>query len=271
MPAAAAPGNAFNTVNVTGNLVVQGPVLVDIEDTGFNQSDPLNFIAGGHIGGNAHRYTQCAKYNDLFDCFRQSGTMRLMALAATIESDGSVLIGGDAIVKVSADQNISALGSALFWIANGNFMGFGGGTIGGDAQVNVGAVDISTGDLFAEIFNYGGASIGGSASINFNLTGDLTTHGNALFRILTLGGGNIGGNGAINVSAANITANSLLAEINNSNAGMIGGAANVAVNIDNNVTAPSGFTLQILNGNSGHIVSGADVLYSAGGMLRPPI
>ena len=133
-----------------------------------------------------------------------------------------VAIGSDAIVNVSADQNISALGSALFWIANGNFMGFGGGTIGGDAQVNVGAVDISTGDLFAEIFNYGGASIGGSASLTFNLTGDLASQGDANFQILNPPP-------PINVSAANITANSLLAEINNSNGGMIGGVANVAV------------------------------------------
>ena len=33
----------------------------------------------------------------------------------------------------------------------------------------------------------------------------------------------------------------------------------------NDVTAPGGVTLQILNGNSGHIVTGADVLYSVGG------
>jgi hypothetical protein len=89
-----------------------------------------------------------------------------MALEASIYSNGSGTIGGNAIVNVRASQNISAPGTVFFTVANGNYQGFGGGTIGGDAQVNVTAGSLSTGALFDDIYNYGGASIGGGAAIN---------------------------------------------------------------------------------------------------------
>ena len=54
-----------------------------------------------------------------------------MAIEASIYPNASGTVGGDAIVDVSASQNISAPGSVLFWIANGNYLDLGGGTIGG--------------------------------------------------------------------------------------------------------------------------------------------
>ena len=66
-------------------------------------------------------------------------------------------------MNVLASQDISALGSALFWVANGNYLELGPGIIGGNAEVNVSASNISTGDFFDQILNYGGASIGGHA------------------------------------------------------------------------------------------------------------
>src|SRR5205807_1842600 len=95
-------------------------------------------------------------------------------------------------------------GTSFFTVANGNYMGFGGGTIGGDAKINVDAANFSTGALIDDIYNYGGASIGGNADISFNLTGDLTTQRNADFRIFN-GGGTIGGNAMINATAASIS------------------------------------------------------------------
>ena len=46
-----------------------------------------------------------------------------MAIEASIYPNASGTVGGDAIVNVSASQNISAPGSVLFWIANGNYHG----------------------------------------------------------------------------------------------------------------------------------------------------
>src|SRR5262249_45293530 len=120
----------------------------------------------------------------------------------------------------------------------------------------------------------------GSANINFNLTGDLTTTGDASFGISnsnvgggggTIGsdavinvtannvstgtlnaaidnsGGTIGGSATINLTAASISANSLLAQIDNSNGGSIGSGANVTFNVGGDLTTQSDATFQILN------------------------
>jgi hypothetical protein len=237
-------GSASNLVNATGNLVVQGPIAVQIEDTGFIQIDPIIFIAGGHIGGNA-TVTLSAQNITTFSTASGIPGIDTMALEASIYSNGSGTIGGDAIVNVLASQNISAPGTVFFTVANGNYMGFGGGTIGGDAQLNISAVNFMAGTLFADIYNYDGASIGGNANINLSLTGDLTTQGDALFRILNFGGGNIVGDAAINVNAANITANSLVADIDNSGGGTIGGSATIYMNVSGNATVTNDATVAI--------------------------
>src|SRR5207253_4667258 len=163
-------GNAANTVTVTGDLIVQGPVLVEIPDTGFTQINPINFIAGGHIGGDA-TVTLSAQNITTFSTATGIPGTDVMALEASIYTNGQGTIGGNAIVDVLASQNISAPGTSFFTVANGNYMGFGGGTIGGDAEINVSAANFSTGALFDDIYNYGGASIGGNADISLNLTG----------------------------------------------------------------------------------------------------
>jgi hypothetical protein len=168
-----------------------------------------------------------------------------MALEASIYPNGSGTIGGNATVNVLASQNITAPGTTFFTVANGNFMGTGGGTIGGNAELNISAVNLTTGALFADIYNYGGAQIGGNANINLNLTGDLTTQGDAEFFIDNDGGGTIGGNAAINVSAANITANSLVAQIDNSNGGTIGGEATINMNVSGNASVTNDASVAI--------------------------
>jgi hypothetical protein len=202
-------GNASNTVNVAGNLVVQGPILAVIDDQGFNQINPINFIAGGHIGGDA---TVTLSAQNITTSSTASGIpgQDIMALEASIYPNGSGTIGGSAIVNVLASQNITAPGTTFFTVANGNFMGTGGGTIGGDATLNISAVNLTTGTLFADIYNYGGAHIGGSANINFNLSGNLTTQSDANFLIDNSNGGSIGasteGGATINMNVSGSTA-----------------------------------------------------------------
>ena len=89
-----------------------------------------------------------------------------MALEASIYPNGSGVVGGNAMVNVFAQQNITAPGTSFFTVANGNFMNTGGGTIGGDAVINVSAVNFNTGTLFDDIYNYLGARIGNNASIS---------------------------------------------------------------------------------------------------------
>src|SRR4030095_13526066 len=56
-------GSASNLVNATGDLVVQGPIVAQIEDTGFIQINPIIFIAGGHIGGGGGGAPGARKHN----------------------------------------------------------------------------------------------------------------------------------------------------------------------------------------------------------------
>ena len=121
-----------------------------------------------------------------------------MALEASIYPNASGTVGGDALVNVAASQDISAAGSALFWVANGNYQNLGPGMIGGNAEVNVSASNISTGDFFEQILNYGGASIGGHASID--LTANTLTVGGNLDSRIDNTGGTIGGNAAISMN-----------------------------------------------------------------------
>src|SRR5881275_78741 len=93
-----------------------------------------------------------------------------MALEASIYTNVSGTISGDAAVDVIASQNISSPGTALFWVANGNYQNLGPGRIGGNAFVNLSGANISTGDLFHQILSYGGALIGGDASLSLNAT-----------------------------------------------------------------------------------------------------
>ena len=90
------------------------------------------------------------------------------------------------------------------------------------------AANISTvGTLNAEI-NNGGGTIGGSANINFNLTGDLTTGGDAAFQIDNSSGGTIGSDATMNVTANNISTGGNLGFTIANLRWHIGGSANLA-------------------------------------------
>ena len=93
-----------------------------------------------------------------------------MALEASIYSNVAGTVGGDALVNVQAAQDITAAGKTLFWVANGNYQNLGPGTITGDAEVDVSATNISTGDLLMQILNYGGSTIGSFAEVDVNAT-----------------------------------------------------------------------------------------------------
>jgi hypothetical protein len=172
----------------------------------------------------------------------------------------SSLIDGDATLSLAADSAV--IGGTFFPLIHNR-----GSTIGGNALMNINITD----DLMVQglaniwLINATGGTTNGSATVQIEAA-NISTGGDFSLLLDNSGGGSIGGDATINVNANSIsTGGALDATIDNSNGGMIGGAANVAVNIDNNVTAPVGVTLQILNGNSGHIVTGADVLYSVGG------
>jgi FecR-like protein len=253
-------GNAINQVSVTGDLIVQGPIFADVEATGFNQINPINFIAGGHIGGEAN-VTLAAQ--NIITSSTATGIPGIdtMALQAAIFTNGQGTVGGNAIVNVIAPQNISAPGTVFFAVGNGNYQGFGPGTIGGDAQVNVTAGSLSTGALFDDIYNYGGGSIGRDAIISLNLSNNFTATGNAEFLILSFGG-NITRNASINVTAGDFSAPSLTGAIDNSSGGLIGGNALINFGLSGNLNIAGDASFQI-NDNAGTIGGDAVIDVSA--------
>ena len=232
--------DAINTVTTNGDLTAQQGILVTIEDTIFGSTG--NFT-GGHIGGNA---IVTLDAQNITTPSINSGTpgTDLMAIEASIYPNASGTVGGDAIVDVSASQNISAPGSVLFWIANGNYLDLGGGAIGGDARVNVSAAGLSTGDLFAQILNYGGASIGGDAAIN--ITADTLSVGGNLDSRIDNSGGTIVGEAAINmnVSSTAAVANDATFQILGSD-----GAASAAINFNGGSYGAAGTFLAYIDGN----------------------
>jgi hypothetical protein len=233
-------GDALNYLE-THNLTAQDGILFDIADTIFGST--ANFT-GGRIVGNASVSVNTQNITTPSTNSGVPGT-DVMAIEASIYSNASGIVGGDAIVDVRASENISAPGSVLFWIANGNYLDLGGGTIGGDAQVNVSAASLSSGDLFIQILNYGGASIGGNAAID--LTANTLSVGGSLdSRIDNSGGGTIGGNATINmnVSGSATVANDATFEILGSD-----GAKTAAINFNGGNYNVGGTFLSSIDGN----------------------
>ena len=250
-------GNATATWDVPGNVNIQGTVNLG-QSAGaewFILNDiPPDYQFTPPSGGTIH------------------GTAAL-----TLNIGGDLTVAGDALIHIENQRNLL-------------FTGPSGGTIDSDATLNITAANISVGgelDVLIDNFNNGtgsgtGGSIGGNAAINLNLSGNLTTTGSdpnsggipgdAYFLIRNGSfvegspGGFIGGDATIDLNIVNASIAGLFdVEVDNFSGGTIGGDANVAVNVTNDVTAAGGVTLQILNGNGGHIVTGADVLYSVGG------
>ena len=186
---------------------------------------------GGHIGtgGNISVTT--------------GGNLTAGSIDALINNRNGGMIDSSANLTFNIGGAFTTTGDASFVISNDND-GSGGGMIGSDATMNVSAASISAGGtLFAIISSLSDASIVGSANINFNLTGDLTTSGDAAFG--NSSGGTIGGNATINVTAANIGANSLLAQIDNTG-GSIGGNAAINMNVSGTATVTNDYCSIIL-------------------------
>ena len=233
-------GDATNTIAISGNLTAQQGILATIEDTIFGGTG--NFT-GGRIDGDA---IITLNAQNITTPSTNSGTPGTdsMAIEASIYPNTGGTIGGDAIVNVSASQDISAPGSVLFWVANGNYQDLGPGTIGGNAEVNVSASNISTGDLFDQILNYGGASIGGDAAIN--LTANTLSVGGNLDSRIDNSGGTIVGNAAINMNVSNTATitNDATFQIFGSD-----GAESAAINLNGGNYNVGGTFLSYIDGN----------------------
>ena len=226
-----------------------------------NESD-ISGSAGGFIGGDA---TVDVSVGDL----TSGPNVNSHALVVNIDNRGGS-IGGSASIDFGATGSVNAQGNALFQIYNFNDGTSGPGAIGGNATINVSAVNLSTaGFLYDAIGNSSSGSITGSANLNFNLTGDLTSQSYANFVIDNSFGGPIGSDVAISVNAANAhisAANigmspALDVSIFNFGGGTIVGSANISLNLTGDLTTqgdPSfAFSVFDIDNSSGGVIGGA--------------
>ena len=192
-------GSANLAFNLSGQLATQS-------DTSFT----INNSNGGMIGVDAAMNVSATSISTVGPLFADILNF----------PSGNIVGGADLSLNLAGD--LTTQGDAILVILNDT-----GGTIGSDAVINVTAANISTGGaLNAAIINSSGGSGGnivGTANINFNLTGDLTTTGDASLLILNDPGGTIGSDAVINLTANNVSTGTFNAAIDNSSGGFSGG------------------------------------------------
>jgi filamentous hemagglutinin len=262
-------GDASLDLTISGDLSGGAGILASIEDTGFG-ADGSTVIGAPKINGNASISINANNIVTTSNATGVPGT-DLMALEASIYSNVDGTVSGDANVSVAATQNITAPGTALFWIANGNYQNLGIGTIGGSAGVSITAANISTGEFDLEILNFGGASIGKNAALTLNAA-TLTSTGAFNALIDNTGGGRIhsGADITLNLDGA-LTAAQI--ELSLSNEGGTVGFSPAGVNglpADASITSTTGDLISngaivavISNDNGGRITGNASVNVSA--------
>jgi len=183
------------------------------------------------------------------------GSLALLTLATaqsgtganiTLDVNGTLTAGGGTSLFVNPDTNRVVNGARIL------------GTIGGNLQTN---------DLTAELLNNGG-QIDAGGNISLEVAGNITAQGDAIFAIQN-NGGTMGQDAPIQIAAANISANSLLAQIDNSNGGVIGGNARISMSVagNANVTNDATFAISGSDGaaNSAILVNGGN--YNVGGQF----
>jgi hypothetical protein len=211
--------------------LMTGDAVFDVQNTGFNNT---GFLGGGTIGVDA--VVNLSANNIL------AGGI----LDVELDNDGGGHIGRDGLINIIS-HNINAQGDVLFGIFNNALNGSPAGTIDANAMIDVTVNNISTGgSLSATIDNSSGP-------------------GNGFI------GATIGGDATVNITAASLTANSLLAQIDNTG-GSIGanneGSAMINMNVSNSATVTNDATVAIYGsdgavGGAGININGGN--YNVGG------
>src|SRR5205823_103861 len=267
-------GNASILLNATGDISgAQGIGGV------------ISLYGGGQIDGSA---LVVLNAQNIVTASTATGTPRVdtMALQASIYSNVAGTVGGDALVSVQAAQDITAAGKSLACIANGNYQNLGPGTITGDAEVDVSATNISTGDLLTQILNYGGSTIGsfaevdvsattlsvngsldskidntagtiqGNASLIFDTATAVTSTGDQFYQLINADGGTIGGGATLDVTTKNLSSGRSLfvAILNSTNdggaTGTVASNATLNFNVSGTATVATAATSQINGSDS---------------------
>ena len=144
---------------------------------------------GGHIGGDASIAAailgNLTTQSDLFFDIQNS------ADTSHDETLPGGTIDGDASVAVGVGGNIVSHGVGEFAVLNNDsrFLSQ-GGTILGDATVDLSAAGITTSDFFQPLINNNNGIIGGDATVSVFVSGDISIGTETFFNILNSNGSN---------------------------------------------------------------------------------
>jgi hypothetical protein len=153
--------------------------------------------------------------------------------------------GGNITLNVGHNLTTDSGGDTSLFVNNTNRVANGArilGTIGGNVQTN---------NLTIGLLNNGG-EIDTGGNVSLEVSGKLTAQGDAIFEIQNQGG-TMGQNAPIQVAAANISANSLSALIDNSEGGVINGDAKINMNVAGNANVTNELSALIDNSEGGVI------------------
>src|SRR5204863_416515 len=170
---------------------------------------------------------------------------------------------------INIASDLTTVGDATFEIDNSS-----GGMIGADAVMNVSAASISAGGaLSANIFNGAGGSIVGGANLSFNLSGDLTTVGDANFTIDNLDRESVVEGNIVEIAALSFNLRGDLTHggdarfpLDTCTGGIIGSDVVMYV-IAASISAGGALSANIFNGAGGSIVGGANLSFNLSGDL----
>ena len=243
-------GSATLTLNIGGDLTIAGDAFIAI----LNQRNSQSTVpSGGTIDSDATVNITAANFSvggelDV-DVRNRNNGMGSGTGGGSIGGNAviNLTLSGD-LTTTGTDPNTGGVpGNAYFYIANESDVGGSGGFIGSDATINLQAGSISTAGLLdVEIDNFSGGSIGGDALINVGVSNDINIVGDATFQILNNNSGTIGGNAAINmnVSGSATVTNDATFQILGSD-----GAASAAINFNGGSYDAGGTFLAFIDGD----------------------
>jgi hypothetical protein len=227
--------SAGQTINVANDLTIvrqNGGIT-----SGLNVSihAGTDLLVGGNlsIATDISNLTNGANIDVLTDRNLTVGGSLALLTVATAESG----TGGNITLNVGHNLTTGSGGDTSLFVNNINRVVNGArilGTIGGNLQTN---------NLTIQLLNNAG-EIDTGGNVSLEVSGNLAAQGDAIFEIQNQGG-TMGQNAPMQVAAANISANSLLAQIDNRNDGVIDGAAVISMNIAGNATVTNDATVAI--------------------------
>jgi hypothetical protein len=237
---------AFVGRNVTigGSAMIHAPTITLFGGGNLNLSDLTSDETASNSDGNVSISAgQAINIANDLNITRENGGIS-SGLNITLNTGTDLSVGGDTTLLVN--NNISRVVDGARILS----------TIGGNLQTN---------NLTVELLNNGG-EIDSGGNVSLEVAGKITAQGAAIFEIQNEGG-TMGQDSPIQVAAASLSANSLLAQIDNSNGGVIDGDARIFMSVAGNANVTNDATLAVFgsNGaaNSAILVNGGK--YDVGG------